>query len=379
MAEKTSNAHILDKHRAVIDRGVKLAADKPTTYGITELPPGIHNGVAQLKTCEIGEYSPKTKQPGQPYVMMMGVIMEPESVFFDGQEVNVKSLQTRQIFPLGWTKNSKNETTDAETNISRTLNEFRKLGYDTAGADDTDAVIAAVEWLEENQPFFRFSTTPRYDQVVKDKVTGSWERWNGNRGLENYTPPEPNDVEDNTAESKPAAVNRVAGHGKAGANGKPADAGSPAPAKAARGKAAKVPEPEPEPDEVQYSDQEDLDELAKRADKGDGDAQDRIGEIAREAGVFDEADQARTWTMAVGIIKKAGAAGTEGDEGNTPKKGEVWMYADTDPKNPKKRVKAVEAEVTMVNARQGTCHLRCVGNPKQTWLDIPFDELEAVD
>jgi hypothetical protein len=379
MAEKTSNAHILDKHRAVIDRGVKLAADKPTTYGITELPPGIHNGVAQLKTCEIGEYSPKTKQPGQPYVMMMGVIMEPESVFFDGQEVNVKSLQTRQIFPLGWTKNSKNETTDAETNISRTLNEFRKLGYDTAGADDTDAVIAAVEWLEENQPFFRFSTTPRYDQVVKDKVTGSWERWNGNRGLENYVAPEAGGVEDNTAEAQPRVVNRVAG--KVGNNGK---SGEPTPApKAAAAKGGKKAEPEPE---AQYSDQEDLDELGKRADKGDKKAMARISDLAQEMGVWADVDNAKTWAAGVEIMKAGTSEPQESeseeqgegeDAQDAPKKGDVYTYAPVNPKT-RKKDKPVEVEILAVDEDVRACNIKVVGG-KQTWSHVPFSQLEAID
>ena len=129
--------------------------------------------------------------------------------------------------------------------------------------------------------------------------------------------------------------------------------------------------------DTQYSDQDDLDSLAKRADGGEDAAIDRLTELAHNAGMDDDAirEAGETWADVVAAMS-GGAAGGEGEtvaaeEEWEPKKEEVYKYQPVDAKGSplkdartKKAVKPVDVEVTAVNKAKRTVDVKNLTDKK---------------
>ncbi len=295
--QKVSQAYL--KIQKDITAGIRNKANDETTYGgFSTLPGGIRNGIAQLISVSIQDI--KTgDNAGKAMCRMVGVIVSPKSVVDKGNIVIVKGEQTSQMFNL-FEKRSNKEVITLEDQIGKILNEFRKLGYDTAENIDKDLIEMADD-LVEMAPFFKFSTdeteeTLNPDGSVKFK-SRVFENWNGCKGLEDYSPEDTGDMVDNTA--PPPVAKSTDKNGKA-----------PAPTKA------------PEPDDTFDLDQ-DLDSLAVRADsKNEEKAMGLLTEFARNAGIKEATIKAvDSWADLVDMIRAAGDKGEpsgpafdEGDE-----------------------------------------------------------------
>lgn len=190
------------KYGAKLAQAVEAHADDDTTYGIINLPPGINNGIAQVSKCYFKVYDTKTtakkadgsSAAGEYYFRCEGTVDSPKFVSSPEGNIPIYGLTTSQMVPVCDTKDSKGIITTQDDQIKRIFNMMRMLmGKDyTVGAtaEDLEPLAAGIE---EAKPYFRFSTTARTAQQdggghKKGDVTGAFENWHGNRGLENYVP-----------------------------------------------------------------------------------------------------------------------------------------------------------------------------------------------
>jgi hypothetical protein len=131
------------------------------------------------------------------------------------------------------------------------------------------------------------------------------------------------------------------------------------------GKAAPVEEPE--------DGSEDLADLATSADGGDQEAASRLADLAKEAGIEEDAvSSAESWASVVELMQGGGEEGSD-DEAEEddwkPEKGEVYPY-----KAPGKK-KAVDCEVTAVFETRETVNLKNLTDDK-VYKAVPWDKLE---
>jgi hypothetical protein len=350
MPPQVKKSGLMAKYGANLDKVVKAHGADETTYGIQPLPPGINNGVAQLVECKFDVY--KTgKNQGEYYFRAAGVVVEPREVNHNGQRVVVVGQQTSVMIPVCNTTSQAGKVTTQEEYVERILNEMRKLGADTSGATGADLEALAAA-LKEARPHFKFSTSLR-KAMTPGQADGVWENWHGTKGLEDYSPPDDSGAV--VDETGPA----TGGGGDEGGSG------------------------------VEYSDQEDLDGLAKRADKGEDAAIDRLTELANAAGLTDEDISAEQNWVAVVARMGDGAAASDGEpraepeEEWEPGKDEVYKYQlkgkDGQPLKDarKKVVKPVEVEVTAVNKAKKTVDLKNLGDGKTTYKGVAWDDLIA--
>lgn len=129
--------------------------------------------------------------------------------------------------------------------------------------------------------------------------------------------------------------------------------------------------------------------------EGVNEAGEKLLEIADGLGIRQEVHDSDSWADGASLIltAQALAAQTEsGDDGQeaeeddppaVPAKGEVWMWKPVDPKNPKKRGKAIEVIVASVNAKSETVTITdnktkkpVLGKDKKP-LVVPFADLES--
>lgn len=338
---------LMAKYGAKLDAAVKAHSSDETNYGRIDLPPGIKGGVAQLVECKFDQYKSGDQQ-GEWYFRAAGVVLEPKEVEYKGQVVPVAGQHTSIMIAVCDTTTQGGKVTTVEQHVAQILNEMRKLGAETAGAGAADMEGIAAS-LKDAQPFFRFSTSERKDQTSGD-VTGVWENWNGNKGLENYIPPADDGTVDNTSIGE--------GSGQTG------DAANP-------------------PDDTAG---EDYDALLTAANETDAavasPAQTRLVEIAVEKGVCDKdtAEGAPSWEDLVSWIKGESKPGEAAAAPAEPDKGETWKYAPPDPKDKtgKRKLKAIECQVTAVNKPKRTADLKSLTNTKDVFKGVSWDEMEPV-
>lgn len=370
---------VLGKYSAKIAQSVANHADDPTTYGRIELPGGITNGVAQLVEAKFDLYK-SGDNTGEPYLQLRGVVIEPSEVMTRNGTVQVRGLQTMVMVPVCETKSSRGKVTTFDEAIANVLNEFRKLGVDTAGGVDLEETAAA---LREAKPYFRFSTSQKAP-TTQDPDPRVWQNWHGNKGLEDYAPPEDGGgVEDETQEEPPAKKPTQTTAAKATPNGKPT---TPATGKTST-LSKKTPPPPPvedeTPEETDWSESDDLDTLCQAAQEDDKGAQERLNVIATEAGVSQEDfDAAGTYHEIPALIEAAQSGGEgegeeeeEQEEAAPPEKGDVRKYIPVDKKTGKPGKKAFECEVKLVNAKTQTVMLKNLEKPTEVYNNIPWSEL----
>lgn len=320
-----------------------------TNYGLVDLPGGIKNGVARLQTITFGTYREGTNNAGEYYCRMQAVVKEPDSVQGDPEKgsartIPVKGLFTSQMEPICDTEvksgRRAGETITTGDHVGNILNEFRKLGLNTEEYDDDDLEEMAKD-LENAKPYFRFSTSWRDDD---DHSKGTWENWDGDRGMEGYEPPsddeEEPEEEEETEEEEEGTEEEEGGE-----------------------------EAEEEGGE------DDLNALAAAADDDeDQEAQARLTEIASEADI--DVNDWETWADVVAAIEDAQEGeGTEDEEGDDeeeviPNKGDVFYY------KPKGKRSKVQCEVSLVNKTKQTVSLRNTEDNKTIYKQVAWDQLD---
>jgi hypothetical protein len=352
MPKQVAKSGLMVKYGAKLDVAVKTHADDPIKIdAFSNLPPNLA-GIAQLETCGFAQYKPGTKLEGEYYFRASGVIFTPEESP-DGQPV--KGLHTSIMEPVCDTTNQKGEVTTQEEHIQNILNHMKKLAADetyTAGASGAD-LESLAEGLQTAAPFFRYSTSPKKDQQT-GAITGSWERWEGAKGLENWTPEESSGVEDNTpvAEEKPKT--------------KPMPAKTVPPKTPPKTVAKAAEEPE----------EEDLDALAEQAEAGDTEAGNKLKGMAAVFNI--DSDEEESWAIVVEKMRAAESDDDNGEETNgeaedpevTPEKGQVWSY-----KSPKAK-KASDHEVLAVFAAKRTANLKNLSD-ETVYKSVSWDEMSA--
>lgn len=355
---KPATSGLMAKYGAKLDQAVRDHAGDETDYGFLRIPPGINNGIAQLRDCYFAQY--KTGQyKDEYYCRMIGSVLSPESVNVQGQKVPSRGCITSQMFPCCDTKGKDSATGEEiiipqSENIARILNEFRCLGGEdfTAGATGADLEKLAQE-LQKAKPYFKFTTSPKKDQKTGqyDYNLPPWENWQGSKGLENYSPPEGatvavNDQSSIPGQQQPPMVNIDT-----------------------------TPQQSNNGTGVEYSDNEDLDSLLSRA-KEDGpsaeQARTRLTEMAIAAGHSEDIIKAtETWEEVVGLINSP----IEGGEWKGPCVDEVYSYAPLD--KSKKPGKPINCVVLMVDESAKTVTLRREDNERIVYKSVEWGQLQS--
>lgn len=366
-----SSGSVLAKVKAAINPLAKKHAEDDVDYGFQPLPGGIRNGIARLTDAYFDVYK-EGKNQGQPYLRMVGVVVEPET--HEGERV--RDLQTTLMVGI-CPRGEGDKARTLEDAVVEVQNELKKLGADPSSIEDTDSWEATVKQLVEDGPYFYFSTRespetlwdtgPNKGQVrYKARV---WESWRGIKGLEDFTP-------------------ESGGTGGGMEQAEPPKQATPQPAPKAAGQppANKPPTkaatnaPDPEPDPTEYRDDADLDSLAERADGGDDDAITAMTEAAEKAGVTeDQIAAVNSWKEVVEIIK--GGADTGAGEEVPFAVDEIYKYHARDAKGvplkdpkTKKPLKPEEVIVVAVDAENRTVDLK-FNKTKKVVKGVPFDDV----
>jgi hypothetical protein len=409
MPPQRTTSGLLAKYGAKIDQAVQQHAQDETNYGIINLPPGINNGVAQLISCKFDTYK-SGNNTGEIYWQARGVAVEPDKVQTVNGPCQVRGLQTMVMEPIHATQNQDgSKITSVDEHVARVMNHMRMLAGDdfTAGVKTAADLEGLCDILNEAKPYFKFTTSPRFSMTEKNPdgsklVTGAWENWHGNRGLEDWTPPDGSgqvvDESPPAPQPKPS-TSTMSGIGTmkrevpaktvpkpGGVKQPPAPPNPPVKTKVA------APGPEPEPTE-DLSESVDLENLSLLADNGDEDAQKRLNELAKEAGIEQDAEgnlPGASWSELAGLIQQAEAdqeqvEATPEEEApvdDSPQVGQIWKYQVIDPKTKKPKMdlktkkvqKPVECEIVFVH-ENGKVNLKNLDDGKTVYPGVPVDQL----
>lgn len=411
-AEKAKS--VLAGNARIFNKAIKKHAKDNTTYGLIRLPGGINNGIAQLQAIEWGT-AQNGNNKGQPFCRIAGVVHEPKTLATVDGVQQLAGLQTSILIMLCDTKSSDGKATTAEDNMARLLNEIRRIGGEdfTESAESVEDLEELCKELVEQKPFFRFSTElsrPQIDPKTKkpkvNPTTGKpyeprvFENWHGSKGLEEYSPasahPEEGVAEEIEEQEEDTPKTSPKGDEK-----------SP----------SKKPPVEVEDDEPEF---QDMDSLAKKAQKGDAKAEAQLRAYATKAGVPEEdVDNAEKWAEVVDMIRNAGdeeaeeeaeeaeeeeeakeeaeeeeeteeseeeeeeseeeeveeeEAEEEEETPEPPTKGEVVMFKPIDPKTKKAAKTPTECEIVAVDKKAQTVTLKNLETKKQ-YLGVKWDKL----
>lgn len=352
-AQKTKSA-LMAKYGAKLDSAVKThAGDETKTRGFTSLPGGIRNGIAKLTECGFAQVAAGKTNAGEYYFRAAGVVVEPEQVTTKDGPVKVKGLQTSTLEMVCDTKTQKGKVTTIEEHVVNILNTMRLLAGDefTADADGSklEDLAAALEAtnVKDGGLYFNFTTSESAGDPTEGYLPRVWENWG--KGIPDYVPSANGDgVQDNSGDGSTGGPNATA----------------------------------------QATDEPDLDALAEAADGEDEDARVSLQEIAKAAGIDEEAlTAADNWAAVVELIKGATVDNTSATEPAefVPKKGQIYNYKVIDAKTgkpakdvkTKKEKKPVEVEVKAVNAAKKTVDLVNNSDKTTVYKDVPYDALES--
>lgn len=343
-----------------------------TNYGIINLPPGITGGVAQLKMAKWGKHPVGHTYQNQPYVTLQGIAVSPEEF----KEVKVRGMRVSKTISLCDQPDRKRGTPPVaikfEDNYAALLNELRKFQVNTSelGPDDIEAVLTA---LQEQQPFYRFSTraytpgatpgNPKPDEMTIVQFDGLCDA-----------------PEDGEAIDPGAGTDDGTGV-DASTNGQATDTTTDAtPGADADGG---------------------LTELAELADGGDEEAMEKLRQIAIDNGIeegpeanapADTINGATSWAALVDMIVSAqDGSGATPDDSATPEapaepsKGDTCKYTVRDAKgqpvkNPRtKKPNVIDAEVVSVDKRTKTVTLKNLVDGKTMFKGVKWDQMEPND
>lgn len=371
MAGEVNFNAFYQKYAGQLDNAVKAHAEDETTYGNEKLPAGIENGVCQLTKCKLKEVEGDDKaNPGELMVQFEGMICEPTSIMVQGRSFPLRGKRVYKVQMIGETKDKQGKVVrSVDDNISKLFLEMRRLAGPnfTSGKTARD-IPALVSLLDKAKPYFRFSTTKTPEK--RDDKTGKviyeervWENWDGNVGLEDYSPPEASGTTDETSRSNTANARGVGG----GSN-------EPADNTVSNGNSSAV--------SVEYSDNNDIDSLVARANELDEIneptrdaliAQKRLGELAKANGATDEQISiANTWRD---VANLAVGNSESGENLGIPsfKVGETYFYKLKEKKGKVEIEKTISVEITKVNGT--ACDVKRLDGTKAVIKDVPYSLL----
>lgn len=351
-------ARLGDKARDAFETSKTEAPEFDAQAG---LPAGIEGGVAKLVECKFMQVAAGKQNAGKDMFLASGVVVSPAEV----NGISLVGLRTMISEPLYATPTRSRKT--VEEHLEWVMNEMKKLGIDMSemSLDDLEDV---AETLKEQTPHFRFRTWAGSKQDIESRggkffvgtkgpysteaaakaanpFAGSEPRvqhtWNG--ACEYVEDESDSGVVDETPEAPPAKATKSVKSTKA----------------------APAPEPEAGADaEV------DLAELAATADGGDQDAATQLADLAKEAGVDEDAiSNAESWASVVEMMSSGDAEAEAAADDWKPEKGEVYPF-----KAPGKK-KAVDCEVTAVFETRETVNLKNLDDEK-AYKAVPWASLE---
>ena len=416
MAAKTMVSALGKKLGANLAKAVDAHKNDETKVSAGGDLPEVELGVAQLVECKIGIYK-EGDNKGEFFCYMAGTVVSPKKVqLADGSWASIEGLRTQfGPEPLCDTKTAKGEIRDLDSHIAKVLNEFRKLGINTAdiGADDIEATCAA---LKEAMPYFKFRTWKGKPskEYPNPRINHDW------RGLTDYTPDGDDGVQDNSASNgqvhddssgddqtdqatsdvpfgddlddlvaeagsddvntQAAAHEALTTRAIAAGYDQTAIDGSESWEQVAEWIRAGESD---ESTNGSTDDAVDYGALGLAAENGDQEAADKLDELRQAAGVSDEDFNSLTWTALAETLTELEAGG--GDAASVPEVGQIWGYKGDvmDPKL-KKMVKAKSASDHLVKSvvgdkvtLQNITTNKLVMDPKtKKALLIDFSELE---
>ncbi len=369
MPAEKSKSDLIKKLGSRLDKAVRSHANDTTEYGIIQLPPGITNGIAQVKECTFGEFKEGTANAGQPYFRASAVVVEPQTVMYRGQEVKVAGLQTSIMIPMCDTVSQAGKETPLEDNIKRIMNELRKLAGEeyTKGCSGGVEMLSLAEGIESAQPYTYFSTTlaKKKNPADPDRI---WENWHGSKGLESYEPGEPagamaaQDDLEAVDDDEPVASAKAPTKKAPSANGK-----------------TKAPVQE------EFDEFQDLDSLVERADADDEAAIKALTDQAKKAGISKKVINDSSYADLAKLIagesvdeeettEEEEVVEDEPQESTGPQVGEVFSYRPVD-KATKKPGKATEVEIIEIDEESQTCRVKILADGK-ILKGVPLGKLE---
>lgn len=416
MAGQTTVSPLLGKLGATLVKAHEQVKDKAPVVGNIQLPPGIENGVAELRTLKIGTYD-KGDTKGQPFFMASASVLQPLS----HNNTKVEGLFTRiGPLPLCDTKGK-----DPQTGAPRTVpfvehydkftNHLKNLGFDIskvvppANLSDPQkaeyiekALLAGMEALVNRKPkiTLRFRTWAGSKQELRQEG-GKWAVYDGKKFKGSFA------TEEDARKVYPyLGKDPLVNHewnGTVEYNGV-ADSGVNDQTHVQNGvmtsepDAPVVDEPAAAPDEPAFDEfADDPATLAKRASDTDDavaiPAQEKLTAMADAAGIAKNPDGSypgESWDDLAAMIVAGGATvGTEPPvtdaepEAFTPELKKVYKWKekdaegklvkDTKTKRPKP---AIEVVVKAIDATTRTC--TCTDNltKKKSYKNVLFDDLE---
>lgn len=346
MAKANKKNSLKDRIEAESARD-EIRYEKPKAPGGGSLPAGV-DGVAKLTRVDFDEIE-NGDYKGEQRFYCHGTCVSPKE--HDGIPIEGRLVQPGQITLADTTRNG--ETTTFKENYVRAENRMKLLGFPTEDFDDVESEALAYFEANSDSMYFSFRTwKPDDGDRVVVLINGP---------VKDYTPDDSDDIQE---EEAPAP--KVAKAAKAPAKAK-----------------AKPVEEEPEEDDEE-EEEVNLSVIAKKANKGDKEAQMVIARAAKELDIDPEDDEFEDWTSVVVAIEaakkkpvtkgKAKAVEPEEDEEPEtvePKKGQVFGY-----KPPKSR-KIVECEVTKVLKKTQTVDLKSLADDTE-YDAIDWDDLVEV-
>lgn len=357
MPAKTGTSSVVGK----LGANVRKAFDKAKTNEVVlggggDLPEGIEMGVARLTMCKFDKYK-NGPNAGQWFFMARASVVAPDQ----HNGISLLGLST-QIGPepVCDTPNAQGKKKTLQDHVDWITNQLKLIygnneEFESLDLSEDGVLESVAQTLQEEKPYIRFRTWKGKKLKETDpepRVQHDWRgrtTFNGEIADDVVDNQDVDEVVDEVAKDEPAAD-----------------------------------EPEAEADEV------DIDALVESADGGDEDAQEKLQNMALEAGVSeDDIQGAKNWGEVAGLIRLGNEAESEAESESeaekTPEKGNVYKVKLIDPKT-KKKGKAVECTVTAVQEKNRTVHLKNNVTAKpyadlktKKPIAVSWDDLESAD
>ena len=410
------------------------AKDKPAELpkGGGECPAGIDPGIAKITECKFGVFE-NGDNKGEYFFMAMAAVVSPKFITSEsGDKIPVEGLITRiGPEPICDTPKATTRKTQAD-HLEYVMNQMKLMGADLSNVE-VDDLESIAEAIKNSGPYIKFRTwkgkkaTEGPYKDVEPRVQHTW------MGQIEYEESEDDGVEDNTEERKPepTPAEKKAAASKATQPAKPAatkkaepkkkdpepdpeaeedvpfgddldmlvdrvNKGDEEAEKILHDRAKKLGYTQKEiedsaswedlaemirsrstetaSEEATESDseegEEDLAALAEAASNGDQEAADRLGELAKAAGISEDDYNQMSWDEAVAAIQAAQGTEEEVEEEEfTPAVTEIYKVVLESGKP------AVECEILAVFEEKRTVNIKNIDTGK-SFKGISWDKLQ---
>lgn len=371
-----------------------------------ELPGGIDGGIAQLIDCKFDRVKPGKTNAGEIYFYAAGVVKSP--IEHGGQRI--EGLRTSITEMVCDTPGKVRET--VEDHLGWVQNQMKMLlgsGCDTDCLSG-DELENTATLLKEAAPHFKFRTWKGDKQEIVERG-GRWYVEQGGKVLKGpyaseqslkaanpYAGSEPrvshlwngccswtdtdaltNGVDDSTMATAHSTNNQAS---KVSPQGRSSRTGSMQRLDI-RFKQDSNADGAESPRMITGEGPHVIAELVRLSiEEDNGEAQDKLGEMAKAAGATEqECLDAKDWQAVADLIAFKGKDAKpeeESEDTDTPQVGQVWQYRPFDKKTKKPSKKLVQVDVVSIDEKAGTADLRSMENPKTTYKGVKLSELEAV-